>query len=97
MSQVIETALTYAAVLRSTTLAVAAPGVRCDLQKDATERPRPVIAIAHMVPLYAVLAAPLLRPARVPIVLRLTHWDNRRVLRLAARVSIALTSVDERS
>ena len=60
-------------------------------------RPRPVIAIAHMVPLYAVLAAPLLRPARVPIVLRLTHWDNRRVLRLAARVSTALTSVDERS
>ncbi len=50
-----------------------------------------------MVPLYALFAAPLLRPFGVPIVLWYTHWDDHRVLRLAGRVCSALTSVDVRS
>jgi glycosyltransferase involved in cell wall biosynthesis len=53
--------------------------------------------IAHMCPIYAVLAAPLVRPLRVPLVLWFTHWRASRLLRAAERVSTAVTSVDERS
>ena len=30
--------------------------------------------VAHMCPIYAVLAAPLVRPLRIPLVLWFTHW-----------------------
>ncbi|MDW8339268.1 MAG: hypothetical protein RMM28_09035, partial [Thermoleophilia bacterium] len=30
--------------------------------------------LAHMCPIYAVLAAPLVRPLRVPLLLWFTHW-----------------------
>ena len=53
--------------------------------------------IAHMCPIYAVLAAPLVRPLRIPLVLWFTHWKVSRLLRAAERVSTAVTSVDERS
>jgi len=53
--------------------------------------------IAHMCPIYAVLAAPLVRPLRVPLVLWFTHWRASRLLRAAERASTAVTSVDERS
>ena len=53
--------------------------------------------IAHMCPIYAVLAAPLVRPLRVPLVLWFTHWRASRLLRAAERVSTAVVSVDERS
>ena len=53
--------------------------------------------IAHMCPIYAVLAAPLVRPLRVPLVLWFTHWRPSRLLRAAERVSTAVTSVEERS
>jgi glycosyltransferase involved in cell wall biosynthesis len=53
--------------------------------------------VAHMCPIYAVLAAPLVRPLRVPLVLWFTHWRASRLLRLAERVSTAVASVDERS
>jgi glycosyltransferase involved in cell wall biosynthesis len=53
--------------------------------------------VAHMCPIYAVLAAPLVRPLRVPLVLWFTHWRASRLLRLAERVSTAVTSVDARS
>jgi len=53
--------------------------------------------VAHMCPIYAVLAAPLVRPPRVPLVLWFTHWRASRLLRAAERVSTAVTSVDERS
>jgi glycosyltransferase involved in cell wall biosynthesis len=53
--------------------------------------------VAHMCPIYAVLAAPLVRPLRVPLVLWFTHWRASRLLRAAERVSTAVTSVDERS
>jgi len=53
--------------------------------------------VAHMCPIYAVLAAPLVRPLRVPLVLWFTHWRPSRVLHAAERVSTAVASVDVRS
>src|SRR5262249_13773183 len=53
--------------------------------------------VAHMCPIYAVLAAPLVRPLGVPLVLWFTHWRRSRLLDLAERASTAVTSVDERS
>ena len=53
--------------------------------------------VAHMCPIYAVLAAPLVRPLGVPLVLWFTHWKASRLLRAAERVSTAVVSVDERS
>ena len=53
--------------------------------------------VAHMCPIYAVLAAPLVRPLGVPLVLWFTHWRASGLLRAAERASTAVTSVDERS
>jgi glycosyltransferase involved in cell wall biosynthesis len=53
--------------------------------------------VAHMCPIYAVLAAPLVRPLRVPLVLWFTHWRACRLLRAAEMVSTAVVSVDRRS
>jgi glycosyltransferase involved in cell wall biosynthesis len=53
--------------------------------------------VAHMCPIYAVLAAPLVRPWGIPVVLWFTHWKASRLLRLAERLSTAVVSVDERS
>jgi glycosyltransferase involved in cell wall biosynthesis len=53
--------------------------------------------VAHMCPIYVVLAAPLVRPLRVPLVLWFTHWRRSRLLEAAERASTAVTSVDERS
>lgn len=60
-------------------------------------RPRPVGVVAHMVPLYAVLAAPLTRPLGVPLVLWYTHWKGHAVVRAAEKVSTAVITVDRRS
>ncbi|MBM2821695.1 MAG: hypothetical protein HW413_441 [Thermoleophilia bacterium] len=53
--------------------------------------------VAHMCPVYAALAAPLVRPLRVPLVLWFTHWRESRLLRAAERVSTAVATVDVRS
>lgn len=53
--------------------------------------------VAHMIPLYALIAAPLVRPLRIPLVLWYTHWKGHIVVRAAERVCTAVTSVDERS
>jgi glycosyltransferase involved in cell wall biosynthesis len=53
--------------------------------------------VAHMCPIYAVLAAPLVRPWRIPVVLWFTHWKASRLLRLAERLSTSVVSVDRRS
>jgi glycosyltransferase involved in cell wall biosynthesis len=66
-------------------------GLRCEL------RPRPVAFVAHMVPRYALLAAPLTLPARVPVLLWFTHWKRSRTLVAAEQVSAAVLSVDRRS
>jgi glycosyltransferase involved in cell wall biosynthesis len=59
--------------------------------------PRPVAVLAHMCPIYAVLAAPLARPLRVPLLLWFTHWKRTRTLEAAERASTAVISVDRRS
>ena len=53
--------------------------------------------VAHMCPIYAVLAAPLVRPLRIPLVLWFTHWRASDLLKAAERASTAVTSVDLRS
>jgi glycosyltransferase involved in cell wall biosynthesis len=53
--------------------------------------------IAHMCPVYAVLAAPVVRPLGAPLVLWYTHWKDHWVVRLAERLCTAVVSVDRRS
>jgi glycosyltransferase involved in cell wall biosynthesis len=67
------------------------------LTKELARRPRPVAVVAHMCPIYAVLAAPLVRPLGVPLLLWFTHWKRTRTLEAAERVSTAVVSVDRRS
>jgi glycosyltransferase involved in cell wall biosynthesis len=58
---------------------------------------RPVAVVAHMAPIYAVLAAPLARPLRVPLLLWFTQQAGGRLLEVAERVVDAVLTVDERS
>lgn len=57
-------------------------------------RGRQLAIVAHMSPIFAVLAAPLAIPARVPVLLWFTHWKATPLLRLAERISSAVLSVD---
>lgn len=50
-------------------------------------RKRYARCFAHMMPLFAVMGAPLLKAARVPILLWYTHRQNHRLLQLAERVA----------
>lgn len=60
-------------------------------------RRRPVAVLAHMSPIYAVLAAPLTRPLRIPLLLWFTHWRASRMLSAAERVSTRVLTVDRTS
>ena len=60
-------------------------------------RTRPVAVLAHMSPIYAVLAAPLTRPLRIPLLLWFTHWKPSRLLRAAERVVTRVLTVDRSS
>lgn len=60
-------------------------------------RPRPLAVVAHMVPLYALVAAPLVRPRGIPLVLWYTHPRDHAVLRAAAAVATQLVTADARS
>ena len=44
------------------------------LARELSRRPRPSAVLAHMCPIYAVLAAPLARPTGVKVLLWFTHW-----------------------
>jgi glycosyltransferase involved in cell wall biosynthesis len=72
-------------------------GARFEAALARELRPRPRALIAHMSPIYAVLAAPLCRPSGIPVVLWFTHWRDSRTLRLAERMSTAVATVDLRS
>ena len=63
----------------------------------ALVRERPTAVVAHMAPVYAVLAAAVTKPRRVPLLLWFTHWRASRLLRLAERLSTRVLSVDRRS
>ena len=67
------------------------------LTKELARRSRPVAIVAHMCPIYAVLAGPLARPLGVPLLLWFTHWKRTRTLEAAERLSTAVVSVDRRS
>ena len=53
--------------------------------------------VAHMIPVYVLLAAPLVRPRRTPLLLWYTHWKASAQLRVAERLATAIVSVDRRS
>ena len=61
---------------------------------ELRRRPRPVAVLAHMCPIYAVLAAPLVRPFGVRVLLWYAQWRGTRMLTLAARLSTDVISVD---
>jgi glycosyltransferase involved in cell wall biosynthesis len=67
------------------------------LAAELLRRPKPAAVVAHMCPIYAVLAAPLARPLGVRVLLWYTHWSATRTLRLAERVSQVVLSVDWRT
>lgn len=54
----------------------------------------PDAVLAHMVPLFAILAAPLARARRIPLALWYTHWNADRALRLGLRLADVVLSVD---
>jgi len=56
---------------------------------------RPAAVLAHMVPLFAIVAAPAVRPRHVPLLLWFTHWKPTRTLVLAERLSTHVLTVDE--
>ncbi len=60
-------------------------------------RTRPDAILAHMVPVYVILAWPFARPRRIPLLLWYTHWHASRALRLATRLCDVVLSVDRRS
>lgn len=53
--------------------------------------------VAHMIPAYVVLAAPLVRPRRTPLLLWYTHWKASMLLRAAEKLATAVVTVDRRS
>ena len=67
------------------------------LARELASRPRPSAVLAHMCPIYAVLAAPLARPTGVKVLLWFTHWRKSRLLKTATRASSKVLSVDERT
>lgn len=58
---------------------------------------RPDAILVHMVPLFVLLAAPLAKPLRVPMLLWYTHWHASRALRLALPLLDRVLSVSEGS
>jgi glycosyltransferase involved in cell wall biosynthesis len=58
---------------------------------------RPVAVVAHMAPVFALLAAPLARPMRAPLLLWFTQQAAGTALQAAERVVDRLLTVDERS
>ncbi len=67
------------------------------LARELARRPRPRAILAHMCPIYAVLAAPLARPVGTRVLLWFTHWKPTRKAALAEKLSTAVVSVDPRS
>lgn len=58
---------------------------------------RPSAVLIHMVPLFALLAAPLVKPLRIPMLLWYTHWNPSRSLRLALPLVDVVMSVSRGS
>jgi glycosyltransferase involved in cell wall biosynthesis len=69
-------------------------GLRYEQVLAQTLRARPDGLLAHMVPIYLVLAAPLAKALRIPLLLWYTHWTLDRMLRVATRLADAALSVE---
>jgi glycosyltransferase involved in cell wall biosynthesis len=67
------------------------------LTAELARRPRPSAVLAHMCPIYAVLAAPLARPTGVKVFLWFNHWKRSGLLSTATRLSSGVLSVDKRT
>jgi glycosyltransferase involved in cell wall biosynthesis len=67
------------------------------LVQELVRRPRPAAVLAHMCPIYAVLAAPLARPLGVRVLLWFNHWRRSRLLQAAERASNAVLTVERRT
>jgi glycosyltransferase involved in cell wall biosynthesis len=72
-------------------------GLRFEAALAHELRPRPAALVAHMCPIYAVLAAPIVRPLGVKVLLWFTHWRASGLLRLAERVSTTVLTVERRT
>jgi len=72
-------------------------GARFEAALARELRPRPAAVLAHMCPIYAVLAAPVVRPLRIPVQLWYVHHKVSPTLRLATRLSTRIASVDRES
>jgi glycosyltransferase involved in cell wall biosynthesis len=72
-------------------------GLRFVRALSASLRPRPNAVLVHMVPLFGLLAAPLTKPLRVPLLLWYTHWHAGRALRLATPLVDVVLSVSSGS
>jgi glycosyltransferase involved in cell wall biosynthesis len=59
--------------------------------------PRPDAFLAHMIPLYVLLAAPVLRPLRVPIGLWYSHPKGHSLVRAATAATTVVFSVDRKT
>ena len=53
--------------------------------------------LAHMIPLFVTLAAPICKARRIPLGLWYTHWNADRSLRIGTRLADVVFSVDRRS
>ena len=58
---------------------------------------RPDAVLVHMVPLFVLLSAPLVKPLRIPTLLWYTHWNPSRSLRLALPLVDVVMSVSRGS
>jgi glycosyltransferase involved in cell wall biosynthesis len=63
----------------------------------AAALPRADAVLVHMVPQFLLLAAPLARVRRVPLLLWYTHWHAGRALRVATSLADRVLSVDHSS
>jgi glycosyltransferase involved in cell wall biosynthesis len=71
-----------------------ARGLRFEAALLAELARRPLAVVAHMCPIYAVLAGPPARAARVPVVLWFSHRRRSRRLAAATALSTHVVSVD---
>ena len=67
------------------------------LVAELAHRPKPAAVVAHMCPIYAVLAAPVARPVGTRVLLWYTHWRASRLLEAAERLSNVVLTVDRRT
>ena len=72
-------------------------GARFAAALERELKPRPIGVVAHMIPLYVVVAAPLVRPRRIPLLLWYTHWKDHVVVRAAEKLATGVITVDRRS